>query len=53
MTLPQVPAAWLIDGRKISAYLMNTEHPRGASKAKYLMGFGFTRMLLTSWQMQS
>ncbi|WP_288587402.1 DUF6883 domain-containing protein [uncultured Methylobacterium sp.] len=32
----------MIDGPKISAYLLNAAHPRGASKAKYLMGFGFT-----------
>jgi len=33
--------AWLIDGPKISAYLLNAQHRRGGSKAKYLMSFGF------------
>jgi hypothetical protein len=42
VTLPIGPFDWVIDGRKISAYLLNTEHSRGRSKAKYLMSFGFT-----------
>lgn len=42
VTLPTGPFDWVIDGRKISAYLLNTEHSRGRSKAKYLMSFGFT-----------
>ncbi|BCM85289.1 DUF6883 domain-containing protein [Methylobacterium indicum] len=41
MTPPQGPVTWLIDGPKISAYLLNADHPRGSSKAKYLIGFGF------------
>ena len=41
MTLPTGPFDWVIDGPKISAYLLNIEHPRGRSKAKYLMSFGF------------
>ncbi|WP_143132076.1 DUF6883 domain-containing protein [Methylobacterium sp. 174MFSha1.1] len=41
MTPSQVPIAWLIDNQKISGYLLNIEHPHGASKAKYLMRFGF------------
>lgn len=42
MTLPAGPFDWVIDGPKISVYLLNMDHTRGRSKAKYLMGFGFT-----------
>jgi len=37
-----VPVRWFIDGPKVSAYLLNPDHPVGRSKAKYLLGFGFT-----------
>ena len=42
VTLPTGPFDWVIDGPKISAYLLNMDHIRGRSKAKYLMSFGFT-----------
>lgn len=37
-----VPVLFSIDGPKVSAYLLNLESKRGASKAKYLMRFGFS-----------
>jgi hypothetical protein len=37
-----VRLAWFIDGAKVSAYLLNPNHPVGRSKAKYLLGFGFS-----------
>lgn len=37
-----VDIAWLINGPKITAYLLNPAHAEGASKARYLLGFGFT-----------
>ena len=42
MTGGSAPIAWQIDGAKIDRYLLNASHPRGASKAKYLVRFGFT-----------
>lgn len=37
-----VQVAWIIDGPKIPKYLLDPTSPEGASKAKYLMRFGFT-----------
>ena len=37
-----IAVAFQIKRPKITQYLLNLESPRGASKAKYLMGFGFT-----------
>ncbi|TXN51619.1 DUF6883 domain-containing protein [Methylobacterium sp. WL2] len=42
MSAEIVPVLFTIDGPKVSAYLLNLESKRGASKAKYLMRFGFT-----------
>ena len=42
MTGESAAIAWQIDGAKIHRYLLNASHPRGASKARYLLGFGFT-----------
>lgn len=36
-----VEVTFIIDGPKITAYLLNTKSDRGASKAKYLMRYGF------------
>lgn len=41
MSGKHVTVAWFIDGPKITAYLLNPNHPRGGSKAKYLLSFGF------------
>jgi hypothetical protein len=35
-------AVWVVENAKITRYLLNLDHPDGASKAKYLRGFGFT-----------
>ena len=37
-----VEITFIIDGPKITAYLLNESSERGASKAKYLKRFGFT-----------
>ena len=39
-----------VELRKLTDYLLSTEHPRGKSKAKFFMGFGFssTRLELFS-----
>lgn len=37
-----IQVRWFIDGPKVSAYLLNPDHPVGGSKAKYLLGFGFS-----------
>jgi hypothetical protein len=42
LTGTKATLAWLIDGAKISRYLLDEASPRGAPKAKYLMRFGFT-----------
>ena len=42
MSAKLVPVLFTIDAPKVSAYLLNLESKRGASKAKYLMLFGFT-----------
>ena len=36
-----VSITFLIDAPKITAYLLNPQHARGGSKAKYLLRFGF------------
>ncbi len=41
MSGTSVPVTFLIDGPKITAYLLNPQHTRGGSKAKYLLRFGF------------
>ncbi|MGU3420765.1 DUF6883 domain-containing protein [Methylobacterium sp. D54C] len=41
MSGTSVPVTFLIDGPKITAYLLNPQHARGGSKAKYLLRFGF------------
>lgn len=33
---------WSVGGPKVTAYLLNLNHKRGASKARYLLGFGFS-----------
>lgn len=33
---------WFIDHAKVTHYLLNLSHKDGASKAKYLMAFGFS-----------
>ena len=43
MSEKTVSVVWCIDGPKITDYLLNPVHPRGGSKAKYLLGFGFTQ----------
>lgn len=41
---PRAPAAsWTIERSKVVDYLLNDAHRDGASKAKYLRAFGFTR----------
>ncbi|MGY2053217.1 DUF6883 domain-containing protein [Methylobacterium sp. JK268] len=42
MTSPKGTVTWLIPRPKITAYLLDLQHPRGGSKAKFLIGFGFT-----------
>lgn len=42
MTGEPVQIAWTIDAPKISRYLLDVTSKGGASKAKYLMRFGFT-----------
>ena len=42
MTDPLVEVTWFVEHTKIAGYLLNTAHKKGASKAKYLMAFGFT-----------
>ncbi|MCJ2009865.1 hypothetical protein FV232_27050 [Methylobacterium sp. WL30] len=42
MSSDEVEVSWLIDRPKISRYLLDLTSKRGASKAKYLMRFGFT-----------
>jgi hypothetical protein len=37
-----VEVAWVIEHPKILEYLLNLDHPRGGSKAKYLLRFGFS-----------
>lgn len=41
MNVTSVSVTILIDGPKITAYLLNPQHARGRSKAKYLLRFGF------------
>lgn len=38
-----VPVRWLIQGPKLTAFLLNPHHRKGASRLKYLLAFGFTR----------
>jgi hypothetical protein len=38
--LPSLPM--IIQENKITAYLLNLDHPKGGSKAKFFMGRGFT-----------
>lgn len=33
---------WIVEKAKITDYLLNPTHPKGASKARLLMQFGFT-----------
>ena len=33
---------WVIDNAKVTHYLLNPVHPKGASKARLLMQFGFS-----------
>lgn len=41
--LPSVSGiTWIVEEAKIVRYLLNPDHPDGASKAKYLLAFGFT-----------
>lgn len=42
MSQKTVRVSWFIDGPKVSAYLLNLDHPVGKFKAKYLLGFGFS-----------
>jgi hypothetical protein len=37
--------AWTVERPKIVAYLLNPAHTDGASKAKYLLAFGYTASL--------
>ncbi|MER2267834.1 DUF6883 domain-containing protein [Methylobacterium oxalidis] len=37
-----VPNSLTGPGGKITAYLLNPDHPRGGSKAKFFLGLGFT-----------
>jgi hypothetical protein len=37
-----------VEQKKITGYLLNTQHRYGASKAKFFTGFGFSK---TSWEM--
>jgi hypothetical protein len=39
--LPNIEQA-LVEDAKLTAYLLNPAHPRGAAKARFLMSFGFT-----------
>ena len=41
MKLPNVERA-IVARRKITEYLLSTEHPNGKSKASFFLGFGFT-----------
>lgn len=38
-----LPSAFILRSAKIVAYLLNLEHPRGQTKAKFFLGFGFRR----------
>ena len=40
MTLPH-PDRLVVEREKIADYLLNPEHPYGASKARFFMAFGF------------
>jgi hypothetical protein len=46
MKLPNVDAA-VVEEQKIVAYLLNPNHPDGASKAKFFSDFGFR---IDQWQ---
>lgn len=38
-----VAVLWLVQEPKLSQFLLNPDHRKGASRLKYLMAFGFTR----------
>lgn len=38
---PRWPGNWLIDRRKLTQYLLDLNHPRGGSKAKFFVKHGF------------
>jgi hypothetical protein len=38
----KIPVRWFIDGPKVTAYLLNRDHPIGRGKAEFLLGFGFS-----------
>jgi hypothetical protein len=40
---PDVAVEWVIDAPKILSFLLNPDHEDGASKEKFLVGFGFSR----------
>jgi hypothetical protein len=43
--VPRLPAidAAVIDGSKLTGYLLSRAHPQGAAKARFLEAFGFRR----------
>jgi hypothetical protein len=41
-TLPPLPESLGIPGDKIVRYLLNPDHPKGGSKAKFFLHFGFS-----------
>lgn len=42
MTADVTAVAWTVERSKIVGYLLNPAHADGASKAKYLLAFGYT-----------
>lgn len=40
---PDDTLTWIVQDSKASEYLLNPDHRKGASKAKYLLAFGFDR----------
>ena len=42
-TAGRVDVLWLIEAPKLSAFLLNPEHRKGASRLKYLTAFGFSQ----------
>lgn len=41
MSEPPVEVTWSVEHGRIVNYLLSTTHKKGASKAKYLLAFGF------------
>lgn len=42
MTSADEITLWIVENTKVTQYLLDPTHPQGASKAKYLLAFGFT-----------